>query len=100
MQEEGGANAGAGSEVRGFASSEVAAAFLRAEAAHFRRARPVPAAACSCGRTRVTAAPCSYVHTYYNAAAVVNFVKGAGSGAKAPIQLARYVYMLVDGLKS
>ena len=49
---------------------------------------------------RVTAARCSYAHTYYNAAAVVNFVKVAGSGAKAPIQLARYVYMLVDGLKS
>lgn len=100
MQEEGGANAGAGSEGRGFASSEVAAAFLRAEAAHFRRARPVPAAACSCGQGRVTAAP-AHMYTHITTRlAVVNFVKGAGSGAKAPIQLARYVYMLVDGLKS
>ena len=89
MQEEGGANAGAGSEGRGFASSEVAAAFLRAEAAQFRRARPVPAAACSCGEGREyrNRRPCSYVHTYYNAAAVVNFVKGAGFGREGPYSI-------------
>lgn len=78
VHEEGGANAGTGSEGYGFASSEVAAAVLRAEAAHFRRARrrlllrrkpllqPPP--------------PALGTHKCYNAAAVVNFVGGSGSG--------------------
>ena len=85
VHEEGGANAGTGSEGYGFASSEVAAAVLRAEAAHFRRARrrlllrrkpllqPPP--------------PALGTHKCYNAAAVVNFVGGSGSGVIRPCSI-------------